>query len=89
MVSRDVGFRPAVPLPTVAILLRVLLNERACLYLTRLERVAALWKPLSLSIAERNSANGLRIVCSRLVAQGYGFDALPNGDVQPLAGGIP
>lgn len=48
VVSRDGGFRPAVPLPAVAILLRVLLRGRAYLDFTRLERVAALWKPLSL-----------------------------------------
>ncbi len=50
VVSRDGGFRPAVPLPAVAILLCILLRERACLDFTRLERVAALWKPLSLHL---------------------------------------
>ena len=57
VVSHDVGFRPAVPLPAVAILLRVLLSGRACLHFARRERFAALWKPLSLSFYRFRSPN--------------------------------
>ncbi len=46
VVSRDVGFHPAMPLSAVAILLRVCSEFTRRLFLPRLERVAALWKPL-------------------------------------------
>jgi len=46
VVSHDIGFRPAVTLPAVAILFSMF--PMTCLqqYLTRHERGAALWKPL-------------------------------------------
>lgn len=44
--SRDGGSRPIMPLPAVTTLVRLLLKGGAHPDLTRLERVAALWKPL-------------------------------------------
>lgn len=62
MVSRDGGLRPAVPLPAVAILLRVLLRwtrlytpRKACTGCGSLETIFI----VSLAPAERNWANGV------------------------------
>ena len=88
MVSRDVGFRPAVPLPAVAILYaRAFHHGRAHSYLTRLERVAALWKPLyfnAVAIGERPYSLALRsdTLFHYLCVSCREFDALANETVE-------